>query len=380
MSILTDFLHRSPQGDLKNTAYKPFSAKGGIHFTGATVLFFAAFLLFFGAAPRRADAGFFNNVFKFFGGESQAAIVDAPSAGGFSMPLLGSDYIAAAVGNGLAQDDTALVATQDNALVSTRNPLGILPSAAGSDQIVVYTVQAGDTPSAIATRFSISLNTLLWANNLRNVAAIRVGDSLVILPVTGVQYEIKKGDTIEAIAKKFDADTTDIISFNGLAIGEPLRAGAEIIIPDGELISPAPASAAPSRAAPSRFAGLPELKGFLMRPITGGRNVRATRANPHGLHGFNGVDLANTCGMPVFASAEGAVIIARTSGWNGGYGKYIVITHPNGVQTVYAHLSGILISAGGAVAQGMQIGVIGSTGNSTGCHVHFEVRGAKNPF
>ena len=117
-----------------------------------------------------------------------------------------------------------------------------------------------------------------------------------------------------------------------------------------------------------------------MRPIVGGRNARATRANPHGLHGFNGVDLANSCGLPVSAAAAGTIIIVRTSGWNGGYGKYIVVTHPNGVQTLYAHLSTIQTNVGEQVAQGTPIALIGSTGNSTGCHVHFEVRGAKNPF
>ncbi|MFY9462973.1 MAG: peptidoglycan DD-metalloendopeptidase family protein [Candidatus Sungiibacteriota bacterium] len=341
-------------------------------------LFFVGFLVFFGIAPRRAEAGFFDNIFKFFGGEGQAAIIDAPSSDGLSIPLLGSDRTIMTAVGGPIQDDIVLVATQDNALVSTRNPLGILPSAGGSDQIVAYTVQAGDTPSAIAARFGISLNTLLWANNLRSASAIHAGDNLVILPVTGVQYAVKKGDTIDGIAKKFDADAMDIMSFNGLAIGEPLQAGMDIIIPDGELASPAPA---PLRSLPpSRFAGLPELKGFLMRPITSGRNVRATKANPHGLHGFNGVDLASTCGLPVYASAAGSVIIARASGWNGGYGKYIVISHSNGVQTLYAHLSVIQSNVGNAVAQGTQIALIGSTGNSTGCHVHFEVRGAKNPF
>lgn len=348
-----------------------------------STLFFVACVLIWSIAPARAEAGFFDNIFKFFGGESQAAVIDAPTTDGISMPLLGSDRssVALAAGGVPAPDDTPLAATQDNALVSTRNPSGVLPGAAGSDQIVVYTVQAGDTPGAIAARFGISLNTLLWANNIRSAATIRIGDSLVILPVTGVQYEVKKGDTITSIAKKFDADEADILSFNGLAIGEPLQAGADIIIPDGELSAPSPA---PSRSAPAagtaRFAGLPEFRGFLLRPIVGGRNARATRANPHGLHGYNGVDLANACGLPVSAAAGGMVIIARTSGWNGGYGKYIVISHPNGAQTLYAHLSAIQTNVGEQVSQGTPIALIGSTGNSTGCHVHFEVRGARNPF
>jgi len=110
-----------------------------------------------------------------------------------------------------------------------------------------------------------------------------------------------------------------------------------------------------------------------MRPIFGGRRSR-------GIHGYNGIDLADSCGSPVVTSAPGTVIILRSSGWNGGYGKYIVVTHPNGTQTLYAHLSSVLASVGQFVAQGSQIGNIGSTGNSTGCHVHFEIRGAKNPF
>lgn len=330
--------------------------------------------------PQYAEAGFFGSIFKFFGGQSQAAAVAEAPSEGLSLPLLGSEHAPALPSAGAApvQDDTSLIATQDNALISTRNPLGTLPNSA-SDQIVVYAVQPGDTPGAIAARFGISLNTLLWANNLRGASAIRVGDDLIILPVTGVKYEIKKGDTIEAIAKHFNADATDILSFNGLAIGEPLQAGTEIIIPDGELVSPAPVASAPSPAS-ARFAGLPEFEGFLMRPITGGRNARSTRANPHGLHGFNGVDLSNSCGLPVYAAAAGSVIIARVSGWNGGYGKYVVIAHQNGAQTLYAHLSAIQTNAGNAVAQGTPIGLIGTTGNSTGCHVHFEVRGARNPF
>lgn len=335
-------------------------------------------MIIFSTIPQRAQASFFDNILKFFGGQSQTAAAAAEvSSDGFSLPLLGSQHAPALPPTaGPAQDDTSLVATQDNALVSTHNPLGTLPNAT-SDQIVVYTVEPGDTPSGIAARFGISLNTLLWANDLRSASAIRAGDDLIILPVTGVQYEVKRGDTIEAIAKKFRADVMDIISFNGLAIGEPLKAGDTIIIPDGELGSPQVNPATPRRSpvpsTASRFAGLPDLKGFLMRPIAGGRRSQ-------GLHGFNGVDLADTCSMPVYASAGGTVIIARTSGWNGGYGKYVVIAHPNGVQTLYAHLSETQISTGATVSQGVQIGLIGRTGNVTGCHVHFEVRGARNPF
>lgn len=355
---------------------KPFSYKAPVKSTSVSALFFVGLMSVSLVLPRRADAGFFDNVFKFLGGSAPAAAAVDASHDGLSMPLLGSQYAATALPAtpGQPSDGTGLQVSQDNALVSTRNPLGMLPRPE-SGQIVVYTVEAGDTPSAIAARFGISLNTLLWANNLRSVSAIKIGDELVILPVTGVQYQVKKGDTIEGIAKKFKADTSDIISFNGLGIGEALGVGSEIIIPDGEMSAPASVSSVASLppSAVARFAGLPELKGFFMRPMTGGRKSR-------GIHGFNGIDLADTCGQPVYAAAEGSAIIARTSGWNGGYGKYIVISHSNGIQTLYAHLSALSVTAGFAVRQGSPIGLIGSTGNSTGCHLHFEVRGARNPF
>jgi murein DD-endopeptidase MepM/ murein hydrolase activator NlpD len=99
-----------------------------------------------------------------------------------------------------------------------------------------------------------------------------------------------------------------------------------------------------------------------------------------GIHGYNGVDLAAGVGTPILAAAGGEVIVAKGSGWNGGYGNYVVIKHPNGTQTLYAHMSSTAISSGAQVSGGEVIGYVGNTGRSTGSHLHFEVRGAKNPF
>ncbi len=326
--------------------------------------------MLFLAIPGYAQAGFFSGVWKLLsgsGGESS----EQTSFSSVSMPLLGGAGGSAqplAVGGPDGGLTAPISATGDSALVAPRNPAGTLPNPQ-QDKILIYTVAPGDTPGSIAEQFGISLNTLLWANNIRNANLIKVGDELIILPVSGVKYEIKKGDTIETIAKKFKGDAGEILRFNGLAIGEELEIGGVIIIPDGEF-APSPVA---SSGRITSSAGLPEYSGYYMRPITGGRKSR-------GLHGFNGVDLANSCGLPVLASADGAVIIARSSGWNGGYGRYLVVSHPNGTQTLYAHLSSLLISVGRHVNKGGAIGTIGSTGNSTGCHVHFEVRGAKNPF
>lgn len=100
-----------------------------------------------------------------------------------------------------------------------------------------------------------------------------------------------------------------------------------------------------------------------------------------GLHGWNGIDLGAARGTPIRAAADGTIIIARGNGaWNGGYGNYVVITHSNGSQTLYAHMTSIAVSAGRSVFSGQVIGYVGSTGLSTGAHLHFEVRGAANPF
>lgn len=329
--------------------------------------------------PRPVQAGFFVEVLKFFSGADASAtevITGSAPAAAVSLPLLGSRALPSLGGKErqeIQKEESLpqLQITQESALVAPQNPMGTLADPF-QDAIVVYRVREGDTASDIADRFGISLNTLLWANNLRTASSIRVGEELVILPVTGVRYEVKKADTIESIAKTFKGDADEILRFNGLAIGAPLEIGAALIIPDGELAPPPEQKTSPASLR-RRIALLPEYIGYFLRPIIGGRKSR-------GIHGYNGVDLAYSCGMPVLASAPGTVILSRGSGWNGGYGKYVVITHSNGTQTLYAHLSSILASVGQFVAQGSQIGMVGSTGNSTGCHVHFEIRGARNPF
>lgn len=257
------------------------------------------------------------------------------------------------------------------ALLPESGPEGTLADIADGNMhgsISVYTVRQGDTLGQIARMFGVSVNTIAWANNIRS-GVIRPGDSLVILPISGVQHIVKAGDTVSSIAKKYGADAREVALFNNLSVGEKLVVGDTVIIPDGELAS-SPSLAMPSRV---RGAGGPAYDGYYLRPILGGRKTQ-------GLHGYNGIDLANYYGAPVFASAEGEVIVARYDGWNGGYGKYVVISHGNGTQTLYSHLSQVFTYVGRQVPRGELIGNIGSTGNSTGAHLHFEIRGAKNPF
>lgn len=239
-----------------------------------------------------------------------------------------------------------------------------------SNQISIYVVRNGDTLTGIAKLFDVSANTILWANDLNGSKDIHPGDTLVILPVSGVQHTVQKGETIASIVKKYKGDLEEVLDFNNLPENAKLAVGDTLVIPHGV---EAAATGVSSGTKTVKSAGGPVIAGYFMRPIAGGIKTQ-------GIHGYNGIDIGVPVGTTVMASASGTVIIARGSGWNGGYGQYVVIQHPNGTQTVYGHLSQVFVSAGQSVTQGQAIGASGNTGRSTGAHLHFEVRGATNPF
>lgn len=236
-----------------------------------------------------------------------------------------------------------------------------------SSQISIYTVRKGDTLSEIAEMFDVSVNTIAWANDIQG-RLIHEGQELIILPITGVRHTVVKGETLASIAKKYKGDLKEIANYNELATDAKLAVGDVIIIPDG-IIAPAPS--VPST--PLRGTTGPALAGYYLWPVVGGIKTQ-------GLHGYNGIDIGAPRGTNILASAAGTVIVARTAGWNGGYGNYVVVQHSNGTQTLYAHTSSILVSVGDQVNQGQPIATVGATGRATGAHLHFEVRGVRNPF
>lgn len=241
-----------------------------------------------------------------------------------------------------------------------------------SDIVSVYEVKKGDTLVEVAKLFNVSVNTIIWANDLKS-KTITKGDTLIILPITGIKHTIKKGDTIATIAKKYKADKNDIAQYNGLPVDGVLSLGETVIVPEGEIeiIEPTKPKVSKPKTLSRYAAALP--KGLLVRPVLGGRKSQ-------GIHGHNGIDIAASLGTPVLASGGGRVIVARMGGYNGGYGNMIIISHDKGIQTVYAHLQNVYVSQGQTVSQGDTIGELGNSGRSTGPHLHFEVRGAKNPF
>lgn len=338
-------------------------------FIKASLVLFGLILLF--SSPTSASAGFLSFLGGIFGFSADVA-KETSDENLQNMPLLqaalNSDP-APAKGGG----DITII--NGSALFSDTGPYGSMADIEDvkpeSGEISLYVVRDGDSLSQIAKMFNVSISTIIWANDIKKGDLIKPGQTLLILPISGVKYIVKEGDTVKGVASKFKGDVDEIIQFNGLADSGKLVVGSEVIIPNGEDSSYVPASSV--KTVIVRGSGGPSYSGYYLRPVE-------NAVKSQGLHGYNGVDLAAPTGTPILASAAGDVIVSRSAGWNGGYGKYIVIKHPNGTQTLYSHLSEVIVSAGWHVVQGQIIGYVGSTGKSTGPHLHFEVRGAKNPF
>ena len=299
--------------------------------------------------------------------ETAASVIISPS----NNELADINSIFARPGDSGVPKSSTLSTIQDNSIVSRGTILtDILNELTDrGTQISTYTVQEGDTLSFIASDYGVSVNTIIWANSLKSPDAIKPGMELKIPPVTGVVHKVKKGDTVTSLAKKYGVEAEKIISFNFLPQEGNLQEGQELIVPDGKLQTQL---AITQTSVAKRFTYLPNLTDFFRLPTIGFNWGR--------IHGRNGVDIANSCGTPVYAAADGLVALAKSSGWNGGFGKVLKIAHSNGTETLYGHLSGLLASVGEYVAKGQEIAVMGSTGRSTGCHLHFEVHGAKNPL
>jgi len=267
------------------------------------------------------------------------------------------------------------IIVDDGSLMGINSPLAFYLPTVKRHGILTYKVQDGDTAGQIAAKFGVSLSTILWANNLKSGSLINPGQELVILPISGVRHLVKKGDTISSIATKYKASIEEIIAFNNLSNDKPLIEGQELIIPDGQLSSTSISSTASSAGLKPMTVDIsswPSEKGFFAYPASGGWNKGI-------FHYYNAVDIINSCGSPIYASADGIVVEAR-KGWNLGYGNYIKIQHFNGTLTVYGHLGEIYVKEGDKVSQGQTLGTMSDTGNANGCHLHFEIRGAQNPF
>ncbi len=243
-----------------------------------------------------------------------------------------------------------------------------------------YTVQENDTIGGIAQKFGVNVGTILWNNNLSEREYIRPGDTLKIPPVSGLLVTVQKGDTLQKIASRTSADLNEITSFNHLSTDATLAVGQEVMVPGGtppaivqtQAVAVARASSPPplSVTAPISVPKPPDTgtvpaSGKLLWP-TSGHVITQYYSWKH-----TGVDIDGDYSSPIYAAADGVVEIA---GWNnGGYGLMILIDNPNGMKTRYAHSSKMFVKAGDHVKRGQVIAMVGTTGHSTGTHLHFEV-------
>lgn len=248
-----------------------------------------------------------------------------------------------------------------------------------SNEIILYTVQPGESPSSIAKQFGLKPETILWGNEGMSAEAgnLKIGMKLNILPVDGVLHTVKEADTLEQLEKLHGIPVQEIVEFpgNNFDLTQPpeLRSGQQIIIPNGQgpILWQAPGPvvvAGQGRKSPGFYSGaLVNIgTGYFIWPINS-RNLTQEFWSGHA-----GIDVSTDFRQPIFASDSGTVIF---SGWdNTGFGYLIIIDHGNGYWTYYGHNEANLVSVGQGVVQGQQIAESGNTGNSTGNHIDFRIR------
>ena len=226
-----------------------------------------------------------------------------------------------------------------------------------------YTVVSGDTVMKIAGRFNLSVNTLYWANKRRlpDPESIQIGLRLLIPPVDGVVWVVGAGDTLSALAQKYKISTQAIVVANALP-DENVTAGQILVVP---VDPPSMPTAKPGCVGNCSYTG-----GTLRKPVAGYYTISQYYSSSH-----PAIDFSAASGTPVVASAGGTVVYAgwKTSGAGSGGGIVVWINHNGKLWTTYNHLSAEFVKAGQTVAAGQRIGSVGSTGNSTGPHLHFEV-------
>ncbi|HEX9664296.1 MAG TPA: peptidoglycan DD-metalloendopeptidase family protein [Patescibacteria group bacterium] len=235
------------------------------------------------------------------------------------------------------------------------------------DETETYLVQENDTISSIAKDFGISADTILWENNLNARGFIKPGQKLTILPTSGLSHKVKSGDTIGSLAKKYSVEQKDILAFNEILDASEIKIGQTLIIPDGTPVT------APRPAPKTQLANIRDI--FMPAPArpsaarlqwpTSGRVITQYYTWRH-----SGLDIDGHYDSPIYAAEGGTV---EFTGWASGYGLSVVVNHGNGMKTRYAHASKIFVNPGQQVSRGQTLAMVGTTGWSTGTHLHFEV-------
>lgn len=285
-----------------------------------------------------------------------------------------------------------ILQNSDQEIDPTTAPLGVMQSASAQSEsfytlqseevrqyrggeVIVHTVQDGETLSSIAQRYGLEPTTIIWENNLNEKAVLKPGQELRILPVNGIRHKVARGETIYTVGKKYGLDENQVQTiidypFNEFLNDETfeLATGQFLVVPEGVKPDTPAASLPRTRVAPvlTPDAGSVTALGTFVWPTSG--QISQGYQFYH-----KAVDISNRAGGPILAADSGTITVA---GWvdNSGYGNRIMIDHGNGFVSLYAHLSVVQVQVGQRVNRGDVIGQMGSTGRSTGTHLHFEIR------
>jgi murein DD-endopeptidase MepM/ murein hydrolase activator NlpD len=310
--------------------------------------------------------------------KGSAAATPVPTSGTvMATPTISPEVLAAKIPDFQQSNTSQFI--QRNITLNT-----IIPNRS-REETVEYTVEKGDSVFGIAKKFNISPETVLWANEDQlndSPDMLSPGMALKIPPVDGVYYKWKENDTLESVAQQFKAKLDDIINWPGnkMDLTDPqVQIDEWVMVPGGkrEFRSWIVPQIARGKAGVSKSVYGP---GACEGTYDGayGSGWFGWPSSSHVLSGNDfwsghlGIDIAAFVGDAVYASDNGVIVFA---GWStGGYGYMVMIDHGNGYQTVYGHMSSVAVSCGQSVYQGQYIGAAGSTGNSTGPHLHFEIR------
>lgn len=267
-----------------------------------------------------------------------------------------------------------------------------------------YAVQRGDTLSRIASKFSLKIETLLWANGITEKTSLRPGDTMIIPAQNGVIYTIKSGGTLTDVAKLFKVTTKTIATANNISATGTLKKGQILLVPGARPIELAKATTQPPKTVAVNAPNIPQIiptpddtpptgndngegstpvvieqptiPPIIKQPAPGAGVGMVWPTRMHSVTQFfrsshPGLDIDGDYTDPIYAADDGTVIF---SGWNnGGYGNMVLIDHGNGIQTRYGHSSRVFVRVGQEVHKGDVISMVGTTGRSTGTHLHFEV-------
>jgi len=289
-------------------------------------------------------------------------------------------------GFGSQVESSKYAAILDNGYLAKSNIATTDVRSRRTEGIEDYVIQPGDTASTIAYRFGLSTKALQWANQLQDINRLRPGQTLTILPTSGVIHKVEEGESVASLSQKYEVPEARLREANQLIAAVQLVNEQEIVVPlpDSRIPDmPKPEPPPPSPAVASRPAASTASPGGLsVSSANVGATVgsgafawptsgRITRNFYQHARGDGAIDIANRSRPPVYASDGGVVVVA---GWDRtGYGNRVDINHGNGFITRYAHLDGIYVSTGQQVSRGQVIGQMGCTGRCSGPHVHFMI-------